>query len=116
MPEIDIGSDSKNRAEFVFQILSGEDLSTLRKTSVLVSSAMAYIRSYRRATGFFGAGENKLKAIEKLSQILPYDAAEKLFQAIIDNKIGSKVTFTFRGKTEDEGFELQSLKIPEEKL
>ncbi|HUC94524.1 MAG TPA: hypothetical protein VMR19_00765 [Candidatus Saccharimonadales bacterium] len=114
MPEIDIGTDSHEKAEFVFQTLSGEDLTTLRKTNVLVSTSMSYIRSYRRAQGFLGAGEDKLKAIEKLGQILPYDTAEKLVQAVLDNKIGAKATFAFRGTTENEGFELQSLEIPED--
>jgi hypothetical protein len=112
MPEIDVGSDSKNRAELVFQPLSGEDITSLRRTSVLVSTTMSFIRSYRRAINTNEAGVYKERARETLGRILPRDVTEKLLQALLDNNIGAKATFTFRGKTENEGFELQSLEIP----
>lgn len=115
MPEIEIGRGyDSGKPEFVFQLLKGEDLTTLRKTSVLVSIANSYVSSYVKAPDAYGAGEKIEKAKETLAQLLPYEVSEKLIKALLDQKIGAKVSFIFTGKTEREGFTLESVEIPEE--
>lgn len=104
MPEMGIERGRRGTPQISLKQFEGEDFDQLINTTKRVALASSYAKSALRTERISKSALLRKRAVGQLTAFLPVDISERFIDALLSGRIGSRLQFVLKGKTEIGGF------------